>query len=52
MKFVGKAIRDYMLTSVLTVPVVSIGIATFGVLDQYEELNNGIKPVVLIFEKF
>jgi len=38
MKHVGEAVRDYGLTSVSTTPVVAIGIATWGCVQNQHDL--------------
>ncbi|XP_021362499.1 transient receptor potential cation channel subfamily M member 2-like isoform X2 [Mizuhopecten yessoensis] len=55
MKHVGEAVRDYGLTSVSSTPVVAIGVATWGVIQNKQELvskdGNGKWPARYRIEK-
>ncbi|XP_033724836.1 transient receptor potential cation channel subfamily M member-like 2 isoform X2 [Pecten maximus] len=55
MKHVGESVRDYGLTSVSSTPVVAIGIATWGVIQNKQELiskdGNGKWPARYRIEK-
>ena len=50
MKFVGEAVRDHMLTSgTCEQPVVALGIATWGIVDNKEALISEDVSVYLVY---
>ena len=52
MRYVGEAMRDYYLTAASTVPVVALGITTWGCVKNREDLQDDFVRVQVQGVKF